>query len=432
MADNVTLPGDGSVVATDDVGGAQHQYVKVEFGADGTATPVSSADPLPVQLVDAGGDPFDVLGTGALLVSHDGSVTVEAPALDYTEGAEEASGIKGIVPMWRDGDDLLQVISVGNPLPVEIQGTPVDVNLSASSTTIGVDVETSALPNGAATLAKQDTIIGHVDGIEALLGTIDADTGNIATADAAIQTAVQIMDDWDESDRAKVNPIVGQAGVQGASGAVSATTQRVVLATDVALPAGTNNIGDVDVLTLPASTNTIEVVGDVAQDVAVAGNPVLVGMRASTAIPTAMSADGRAVHPWANRNGAQVVTTAPHIGLNSDPWNLVHETAQYTTTQTSTVLVAGGASEKIVVTKVQIQVGGTTAGTLQLYFGTGAYSRGTSRAIFDGEFKPSTTLAPGVVMDGPFIAGTNGDDLMVTDSAAINPLTITVWYYVIT
>jgi hypothetical protein len=155
-------------------------------------------------------------------------------------------------------------------------------------------------------------------------------------------------------------------------------------------------------------------------------------MRASTAIPTAMSADGRAVYPWANRSGAQVVTTAPHIGLNSDPWNLVHETAQYTTTQTSTVLVAGGASEKLVVTKVQIQVGGTTAGTLQLYFGTGAYSRGTSRAIFDGEFAPSATLKPGVVMDGPFIAGTNGDDLMVTDSAAINPLTITVWYYVVT
>jgi hypothetical protein len=42
-----------------------------------------------------------------------------------------------------------------------------------------------------------------------------------------------------------------------------------------ALPAGTNNIGDVDVLTLPASTNTIEVVGDVAHDAAAAGNPLL-------------------------------------------------------------------------------------------------------------------------------------------------------------
>jgi len=162
------------------------------------------------------------------------------------------------------------------------------------------------------------------------------------------------------------------------------------------------------------------------------GNPVYIAGRASAVIPTDVGADGDAAALWTNRNGAPVQTMAPHVGLNSDPWNLVHETAQYTSTQTSTVLVAGGASEKLVVTKVQIQVGGTTAGTLQLYFGTSAYSRGTSRAIFDGEFAPSSTSKPGVIMDGPFIAGTNGDDLMVTDSAAINPLTITVWYYVVT
>lgn len=95
----------------------------------------------------------------------------------------------------------------------------------------------------------------------ALLGTIDTDTG-------AIATALAVVDDWDESDRAKVNPIVGQAGVQGGSGTVSANTQRVVLATDVALPAGTNaigklaansgvDIGDVDVTsTVPPTAGT--------------------------------------------------------------------------------------------------------------------------------------------------------------------------------
>lgn len=44
--------------------------------------------------------------------------------------------------------------------------------------------------------------------------------------------------------------------------------------------------------------------GPVAQDAAVSGNPVLVGVRASTAAPTAMSADGDAVHLWADRRGA--------------------------------------------------------------------------------------------------------------------------------
>jgi hypothetical protein len=46
---------------------------------------------------------------------------------------------------------------------------------------LDVDVTRSALPTGAATSAKQDTIIGHVDGVEALLVTGNADTANIAT-----------------------------------------------------------------------------------------------------------------------------------------------------------------------------------------------------------------------------------------------------------
>lgn len=52
---------------------------------------------------------------------------------------------------------------------------------------------------------------------------------------SAIKTALQIMDDWDESDRAKVNPIAGQAGVQGGAGAVTALTQRTTEATKTVL-----------------------------------------------------------------------------------------------------------------------------------------------------------------------------------------------------
>jgi hypothetical protein len=40
------------------------------------------------------------------------------------------------------------------------------------------------------------------------------------------------MDDWDESDRAKVNIIVGQAGIAAGAGAVGATVPRVTLASD--------------------------------------------------------------------------------------------------------------------------------------------------------------------------------------------------------
>lgn len=40
MADNTTLNAGsgGDVIATDDIGGVKHQQVKIEWGADGTAT----------------------------------------------------------------------------------------------------------------------------------------------------------------------------------------------------------------------------------------------------------------------------------------------------------------------------------------------------------------------------------------------------------
>jgi hypothetical protein len=49
MADNVAITaGAGTTIATDDVGGVQYQRVKIGVGADGSATDVSSAAPLPV------------------------------------------------------------------------------------------------------------------------------------------------------------------------------------------------------------------------------------------------------------------------------------------------------------------------------------------------------------------------------------------------
>lgn len=141
-----------------------------------------------------------------------------------------------------DGDVAPFNITVNGALHVVQQGN-ITADLGAT--------DNAVLDAIAASVAAADTdlttIIGHVDGIEGILTTMDADTGSILTA-------VQIMDDWDETDRAKVNPIVGQAGVQGGSGAVSANTQRVVLATDVGLPASTNNIGDVDVLSAVSAT----------------------------------------------------------------------------------------------------------------------------------------------------------------------------------
>lgn len=93
------------------------------------------------------------------------------------------------------------------------------VVIASNQSTVPVSAASLPLPAGAATLAEQQTQT----------------------------TSLSVMDDWDESDRAKVNIIVGQGGVQGGSGVVTANTQRTVLATDIALPIGDNRIGRIKI-----------------------------------------------------------------------------------------------------------------------------------------------------------------------------------------
>lgn len=358
----------------------------------------------------------------------------------------------------QDGGNSITVdgtVSVAEPVSVDDNagsltvdapvGTPVNVQIGDGTDTaqLVTAADNLATPTALETLAY---LVGFdsatYDRIRTVSALGDATTGVGLLAEGAYMFNGTTWDRvrGDTANGLDVDVTRVPAPLSTTGGGTEATALRVTVANDSTGVLSVDDNGgsltvdavDLDIRNLDVAQDDVRVGGMAASDAAVADNPVAVGGRASTALPTAVNADGDAVFNWLNRSGALVVAVAPHIGLNSDPYNLLSETAQYTTTQTSTVLVAGGASEKIVVTKVLIQAGGTTAGALQLYFGTGAYVRGTNRAIFDGEFAPSATLKPGVVMDGPFISGTNGDDLLVTTSAAINPLTITVWYYVVT
>lgn len=126
-------------------------------------------------------------------------------------------------------------------IPIKTDATG-EIQVDISSSTLALEATLQSVKTAVEVLAAIVTG-GTLD----ISGTVTADAGtnlntsalaleatmqSILTGITAIQTAVQIMDDWDESDRAKVNPIVGQAGVQAGAGAVSANTQRVTLASD--------------------------------------------------------------------------------------------------------------------------------------------------------------------------------------------------------
>ena len=110
----------------------------------------------------------------------------------------------------------------------------------------------------------------------------------------------------------------------------------------------------------------------------------------------------------------------------------VFKAGQYTSAQTGTALWTPAAGKAVVVTSLQIQSYGTTAGTAIIWFGGSAdttYTRSTDAAIFDGEFAPSATNKPGVIMSFPTpIRGTNDFVLRVTTTNA-QSITITVWGY---
>lgn len=122
------------------------------------------------------------------------------------------------------------------------------------------------------------------------------------------------------------------------------------------------------------------------------------------------------------------VGPAPH----NFGYTLQNKVVQTTTTQTGSDVWTPASGKKICITSYQIQAGGTTAGTIQVWFGANAdttYTRGTDLAIFDGEFAPSATLKPGVVQSGCWPSQTADHEVHLTTSAAINPLTVNLWGY---
>jgi hypothetical protein len=100
----------------------------------------------------------------------------------------------------------------------------------------------------------------------------------LASDDPAV-VSVQIMDDWDESDRAKVNLIVGQAGIAAGAGAVAATVPRITLASDDPAVAALQIIDDAVKASASAVSKGMVIAGET-----VAGNAQTVTVRSAQAV----------------------------------------------------------------------------------------------------------------------------------------------------
>lgn len=145
----------------------------------------------------------------------------------------------------NDGDIQVNVTSTATPTIFIRNGVDTEVEESTGTPANSRPLPTKILDGSGvevdfATEAKQDAQT-------ALLTTIDADTNDIATNSSAINNKLPVT--------------LGQKTMANSLAVVIASDQSTVgVELDAPLPAGTNNIGDVGVLSLPAlpaGTNTI-------------------------------------------------------------------------------------------------------------------------------------------------------------------------------
>jgi len=184
--------------------------------------------------------------------------------------------------------------------------------------------------------------------------------------------------------------------------AATAATQAAVEGTLTVGSHAVTNAGTfaVQVTSLPASTNTVEVVGDAAHDAAAAGNPVLVGAYASSSAPTAVSANGDAVRLWA--------TTAGALNI-ADGGGAITVDGTVAATQSGTWAVTGAAAEDAAASGNPVLIGGrydssartletgdvgaialNASGQVLVEIAAGAGSGGTAAAD-DADFTAGTT-----------------------------------------
>jgi hypothetical protein len=168
---------------------------------------------------------------------------------------------------------------------VQVLGTPTVTGTSVVSGTSVVDVNSIAAGNNN---------IGNIDVLTLIPGTSANQLGKAEdAAHATGDTGVLLLGVRNDGGIA----LAGSSGDYIPLGTDSSGNLRVQAAVQPGV-----DIGDVTV-----NNDTLEVVGDVANDAAAAGNPVLIGARANAETPSTV-ADADAVYLWADQAGRLMVT----------------------------------------------------------------------------------------------------------------------------
>jgi hypothetical protein len=116
-------------------------------------------------------------------------------------------------------------------------------------------------------------------------------------------------------------------------------------------------------------------------------------------------------------------------------YTIFHKDITTGATLTTVTLQTPPTGKKFAVSDITVAAGGTTAGIVTIYDAVAAtaFTSGTTPAILRAELAPSTTSRPGITKNYqiPYVSTTANNSIIITTSAAINPLYVQLnGYYI--
>jgi hypothetical protein len=479
VADNTTLNAGtgGDVVASDDIGpGVKYQRVKVTLGADGVNDgDVASGNPMPVNVssaLPAGtnniGD-VDVLSLPSLAAGTNNIGDVDVLTVNGVAPAF-GSGVRGatVQRVTIATDDSVPVTGTFWQATQPVSGT-VTANLAAGTNNIGdVDVLTV---NGVApafgtgvrdatvqrvTIATDDVVpVSDNGGSLTIDGTVTANlaagTNNIGDVDVlTVPAPLSTTGGGTEAAALRVTIANDSTGV------VSVDDNGGSLTVDgtVALAAGTANIGDVDVLTVPAplsttgngtaatalrvtiasdTTGLLDIEGDLAHDAPDStSKPVKIGAKAIAhgANPTAVAAADR-TDLYANRHGV-LWTLGGHPNIITRSVRIADADGAQTD---ASIVGTINAGTKVAVTMLTVtcDAANTNATAVKVGFGAtnipGDSATGANGVLLDHE---GIAAGSGIVIGsgaGLIGIGADGEELRLTCEDPVGGFVIVTFSY---
>ncbi len=190
MADNVTLPGTGGVVSTDDVGGVQFQRVKIDIGGDGASVPLLPGSAAAASSLPVTGSTEDVARVGIVTESAPGTDTASSGLNGRLQRiAQRLTSLIALVPTALGANGGLKIEGVASGTVVPVQPNAQEVHLGevggktvVKAVTLSTDTSAYASGDLIADTQQIDAFFRKTDGTGVIssISIIDEDAQGVA------------------------------------------------------------------------------------------------------------------------------------------------------------------------------------------------------------------------------------------------------------